>query len=325
MKVLITGASGIVGRYLAENFIRAGYQVFGLSRNPAASAEKLAAMHIQPEWIAGDIADVLQLDEICADMDLVIHAAGFVSFQPADRDVLLKINHHGTANVVNACLKAGCKLMHISSVACISPGRPMPCEMDERQGFNPERHSSDYAVSKYLGELEVSRGVAEGLQAIILNPVIVLAPGNPGESSAALVHHAAKPRLFQPSGWLNFIDARDLAEAGRKLAELGEFSGQRFILSGGCLSYPDFFGRLSGICGHPPPSFTVGPLLAGLAWRLEAVRSLFTGKKPLLTRFTAAASSRKHKYLNGRIKQHMPASWPRPLEETLQWILAGNA
>lgn len=325
MKILITGASGIVGRYLADYFLSAGHEVSGLTRDIRKASEKLPALKNRLNWKEGNLNNVLELDEAFAGMDLIIHAAGLVSFHPADRDEMFRMNHQGTAHVVNACLKANCKLLHISSVACISPGRPMPCEIDERQGFNPDRSTSDYAVSKHLAELEVARGREEGLQALLLNPVIVLAPGNPDESSAALVRYASVRRLFQPSGWLNFIDARDLAEAAGKMVEESDFDGRRFIASGGCISYQEFFAKLAGMKGIPPPVISTGPFLTGLAWRVEAIRSFISGKKPLLTRFTAASSSRRHKFLNGGIKKMMNASWPRPLEETLSWILAGNA
>jgi nucleoside-diphosphate-sugar epimerase len=257
-------------------------------------------------------------------MEVVIHAAGLVSFTPSDRNQLLQMNHQGTANVVNACLKENCKLLHISSVACITPARPMPCEVDERQGFMVDKDTSDYAVSKHLAELEVFRGREEGLSIAVLNPVIVLAPGGAEESSASLVRYAMKPRLFQPAGWLNYIDARDLAEIVRMMLENNAFHGERMISSGGFIPFPDFFAKVAEQQKIRKPLFTAGPLLAGIGWRLAAGYTAFTGKKQMLTRFTAAAANRRNRYISQNSGKFLTGFTFRSLDETLAWILSKN-
>lgn len=324
MKILITGASGIVGRYLLDELLRAGHHVFALSRNPGLAVQPLNHAKPPMEWLKGDVLDIHRLDELLPGMDVLIHAAGLVSFQPADEKKLMQVNLQGTANVVNACLAAKCRLLYISSVACLSPGRPMPCEVDERSGFHPDRNTSPYAMSKYLAELEVFRGIEEGLQAAILNPSIVLAPGKEGESSAALVRYAMKPRLFQPSGWLNYIDARDLASVASQILEMNKFEGKRMIVCAGHVSYKDFFERIASFAGNRSPLFTAGPFLTSLAWRFAAIISMVTKDKPLLTRFTAASSSRKLIYSTKYLQETLPGFAFRSISESLQWILVKN-
>ena len=108
----------------------------------------------------------------------VYHCAAIVSFDPKDKDHLLKINIEGTANVVNACIDAGVKkLVHVSSVAAL--GRIRKGEtVTEKMNWTEETSNSIYGKSKYLGELEVWRGIGEGLQAVIVNPTVIFGGDN---------------------------------------------------------------------------------------------------------------------------------------------------
>lgn len=322
-KVLITGAGGIVGRYIAEALFQAGYEVSGLSRNPETARKKNPDLEGKISWIQGDVLDVAGLEKAFQDAEILVHAAGLVSFQPSDRDLLMKINAEGTGNVVNASLASGTvkKLIHISSVGCLSPGKPMPCEVDERQGFNPDKNTSDYAVSKYAAEMEVYRGIEEGLPAMILNPSIVLAPGGEEESSAALIHYAKKRRLFYPSGWINYVDARDLARILAKAIEVCPAEGERIVVSGGHLSYHNFFSLVAGQRGIKPPVFETGPVLSGLAWRMAALWSFLSGKKPLLTRHTANSASKRFIY-KGIAFRHYLGEFPyTSIQDTIEWVI----
>jgi nucleoside-diphosphate-sugar epimerase len=323
MKILVTGAGGVVGRHLADALQRAGHEVFGLSRNPEKARNSHPGLDGKLTWIPGDILDVLALETAVKEMEVLVHAAGMVSFQPADRDLLMKINAEGTANVVNACLASGSikKLIHISSVACLSPSKPMPSEVDERQGFNPDATTSDYAMSKYAAEMEVCRAVEEGLPALILNPSIVLAPGKETESSAALLHYAQKPQWFYPSGWINFVDARDLADVLLRVMENIQGKGERLVVSGGCLSYFDFFSKVAKRKGIRPPVFQTGAIMTGIAWRAASVWSFLTSKKPLLTRFTANSASKRFIYKGVAFKEFLGNHSYRSLDETLDWVI----
>lgn len=323
MNILVTGAGGIVGRYIAEALSEDGYRVFGLSRNPEKASVKLPNLKEKLTWVKGDVLDVLSLEEALKGMDFMVHAAGLVSFRDADRHQLMKINAEGTANVVNACLAAGNirKLIHISSVACLSPGKPMPSEVDERQGFNPDKNTSDYAMSKFSAEMEVFRAVEEGLNALMLNPSIVLAPGKEDESSAALVHYALKPRLFYPSGWINYVDARDLAAVCVRVLNTEQGKGKRLVVSGGCIPYLDFFSMVAERQGFRKPVFETGPRMAAIAWRAATVFGLITGTKPLLTRHTANSASKRFIYKGIAFKEVLGNFSFRPMEETLNWII----
>lgn len=318
-KVLVTGATGLLGREIVRQLLEGAYEVQALFRqHPARKSPPFHAENLH--WIEGDILDISLLVQAMEEVEVVIHAAALVSFQPKDRDQLMKTNVEGTANVVNAALatKKVQKLIHISSVATLSPSKPMPTEVNESQGFNPDSDTSDYANSKFLAELEVARGVEEGLPAVLLNPSIILGRGTQG--SAQLVNYTRKSPVFYPSGWLNYVDVRDVAKLTVYLVDKGPKAGEKIIASAGCIPYKEFFQKTASLQQKPAPNLEAGRFLSQLAWRVEAVKSIFTQSEPMLTRFTARSSTRKLRYRGVALEGVWPEFRYRSLEETLHWI-----
>ena len=122
MKVLITGATGLVGSATAKKFLSEKHEVFALAR-PDSDRSLLADIAAKITWVEGDILDLSALEKAMENMDMVVHTAAVVSFIPKERKAMYKVNVEGTANVVNVCLKLGIgKLCHVSSIAAI--GRP---------------------------------------------------------------------------------------------------------------------------------------------------------------------------------------------------------
>ncbi len=322
MKVFLTGATGILGRHIAAGLVEGGYSIVALERGANPERRKKTPFHDQIEWIDGHLGDLLSIQKGMEDADFVIHAAALVSFRPGDHKKLMQVNVEGTANIVNCALKAPKlkKLIHISSVASLSPGRTLPAEVIEKQGFNPDDDTSDYARSKYMAELEIFRGVEEGLKAAMVNPSIILADGDANESSASLLHYVKKENLFYPTGWINVVDVRDVARAAIRLLQSGPEDGSRLILSAECMPYKTFLDMAAGVLGCRPPQIKAGKALSEIAWRLLAFLSVFQGKKPLLTRFTARASARKLKYSSIFLENIWPDFRFTPILETLKWI-----
>lgn len=325
-RVFITGATGLLGRQIVEALLPEFWQISALVRPESKQRTKDVPRHHQIEWVEGDVLDIETLAGAIAAADYVIHAGALVSFNPSDRDKLFETNVMGTANVVNACLlNPGLKkLLLVSSVASLSPGKPLPAQVDEKQGFNPDSTTSDYAYSKYLAELEVIRGVEEGLKAVMINPSIVLAPGGAHESSASIFGYVKKGSPFYPSGWINYVDARDVATAAVRLLTDHQVKAERYILSGGCTSYYEFLIQAAHQFQVRKPFIKVGPVVAGLAWWIDEAACFLTGKKPFLTRFTASASAKRIAYQNDALRKIWPDFSYHSLSETLSWV-ATNA
>jgi len=273
----------------------------------------------QIEWVQGDILDTALLRQIMqTDVDQVYHCAGLVSYAPQDAGLLKEINVTGTANIVNACLeKPGIKLCHVSSVAAIGQVKGK-AYLTEDTKWDVNMPHSHYASSKYFGELEVWRGISEGLHAVIVNPSVVLGPAADwSRSSTQVFKYVYDERRFYTAGSANFVDVRDVVTAMVSLLATN-ITAERFILNAGLLSYKTFFEQVAGCLQKKAPAVKVPNFLTEVLWRAERVRSFFTSKRPLITKETARIAKKKHVYSNEKIKSRLNFEFI-PLEQTIKW------
>ena len=168
--IFVTGASGLVGSHLIKSLLAKDKQVVAFYRQTIPSFEGAEKVN----WILGDILDVVSLTKAMQGVTQVYHCAAIVSFAPKDQEKMLIANQEGTANVVNACLEHKIqKLVYVSSVAALGRIR-VGTPIDETMNWTSETSNSEYGKTKYLAEMEVWRGMAEGLNVAIVNPVIIL-------------------------------------------------------------------------------------------------------------------------------------------------------
>ena len=313
--IVVTGASGLIGSFLIEALRQRGFQIKALSRRDFSAKNDSVLT-----WLQGDLLDPLFLSESLEGATHVFHCAGLVSYAPQDKDLLQKINVEGTANLVNACLEKGnIKLCHVSSIAAVEKEKNKTI-LDETAKWDLNAEHNAYSESKYHGEVEVWRGVAEGLSAVIVNPSVVLGPGNWEESSTQLFRYVHQEKPFYTEGSANFVDVRDVVEIMLQLA-FSDIQSERFILNAGAMEYVDFFGSVAECFNKKAPSLKVSKPLAEVLWRLEHVRSLITGKKPLITKDTARITRRQQTYSSEKVKKVLNFGF-RPLEETIAWSCA---
>ncbi|QRR01953.1 NAD-dependent epimerase/dehydratase family protein [Dyadobacter sandarakinus] len=324
MKVLVTGATGLVGSHTARKLIAAGCEVHALVRN-GANRSLLSGIESSITWQEGDILDLGALESAIRQVDYVVHAAAVVSFVPRDRKMMYKVNVEGTANVVNVCLKYPIKkLCHVSSIAAIGrpdsrkfqAGREVVLNEDQRWEDSPE--NSEYAKTKHLAELEVWRGIAEGLGAVIVNPTVILGEGDWTRSSTQLFRYVYKENPFYTEGIANVVDVQDVAEVIEKLL-FSNISGERFLLNAGSITYENLFSLIADAMGKMRPAYQVKPWLAGIIWRIEAVRTWLLGTKPLITKETAKSAARKIRYDNRKIREALDFSF-QPVEKSVSRI-----
>ena len=298
-KILVTGATGLVGSELVKQLLEKGCNVTALYNSTL-----LDTTHPNLTARQCDILDTTVLEEIMQDITHVYHCAAIVSFKPKDKYRLLKINVEGTANVVNACLDAGVqKLVHVSSVSAL--GRIRNGVVTEQMNWSEKTSNSVYGKSKYLGELEVWRGIGEGLQALVVNPSIILGGNNWNSGSAAIFKTAYDELKWYTGGITGFVDVSDVARAMILLMN-SEISGQRFILSAENLSYKEIFSSIAKCFGKKPPPKKVSPFMAEIVWRLEAIKAGFTGNKHLLTKETARTAQASIYFDNNKILNELP-------------------
>lgn len=324
-RILITGANGLVGSNVARKFVNANFEVVALCR---ANSDLSLMKDFLPKIkvVEGDILDISSLDRSLENIDYVIHAAAVVSYSPKDRDKLYKVNVEGTANVVNMCIdKKVEKLCYVSSIAALGKPNTNVSEqihkesiIDENQKWEESPLNSHYAKSKFLGELEVWRGDAEGLKTVVVNPSVILGEGDWSKSSTQLFKYVYDEHTFYTEGNLNYVDVKDVVEAIFQLTT-SDISSERYILNGGTVIYKEFFERVAHIFNKKPPTRAISPFLIEILWRIEAIRSFFTQKSPLITKETAKNSRTKFAYNNQKIRQKLNFEFTK-LDDTIQRV-----
>lgn len=311
---LITGASGLLGAALISRLASSGIPIIALYNSNPPSQSETASSTIR--WVKCDILDVDHLAEVMQQCDRVYHCAGLVSFNPKRRGDLMRINVEGTINVVNAALQTGVKkLIHVSSVAALGRKRDGQT-VSENVKWDDKSNPSFYGWTKYRAELEVWRGVAEGLEAAIVNPVIILGKADWHSGSSAMFRNAYREFPWYTEGISGFVDADDVASAMHQLMD-SSISGERFILSAENRSYRSVFEDMATCFGKKPPHRKVVPWMAALVWRWERLKSSFTGEEPLLTKETAETAQQKVYFDNAKILHALPGFTFKPLKETI--------
>lgn len=267
-------------------------------------------------WVQADLMDVSEVADAMAGIKEVYHCAAIVSFDDRDDNMLLEINPKTTANVVNTALDFNIKkLVHVSSVAALGravQGKPI----DEKSQWVESKHNSVYAKSKYLSELEVWRGTEEGLTAVIVNPSIILGPGNWKEGSAAIFNTLAKGFKFYTEGVNGYVDARDVAAVMVKLMG-SDVKSERFVVMSENVSYREVFNEISEQLEVPKPTVYAKPWMGNLIWRIEKVKSMLFGGKPMITKGTAGTSHQKNYYSNKKVREKFDFEF-RPVKETIK-------
>ena len=324
--ILVTGATGLLGSHVLYQLLQSGNKVRATYRS---EGKRKKVSHIfsyytdKPEellqgvsWIKADLVDVSEVEDVMEGVSQVYHCAALVSFDDRDDKALMETNPKVTANIVNTALdfKVG-KLVYVSSVAALgraTQGKPI----DEKAQWVESANNSVYAKSKYLAELEVWRGVEEGLDAVIVNPSIILGPGEWESGSAAVFHTIGKGFKFYTKGVNAYVDARDVAEVMLKLMK-SDISSERFVIVGENVSYKDLFKAIADEMGVPAPNIYAKPWMGNIVWRLEKVKSIIFGGKPVITKATARTAHQHNYYDNQKVRKALDFEF-RPLDTTIR-------
>ena len=315
--ILVTGGTGFLGSYIIKELIEKGYKVRALRRSQKLPFWISPDILQKVEWIEGDVLDIVALEEAMEGIDTVIHSAAIVSFVKKDRKQMYQVNVEGTANVVNAALeKKVRRLVHISSVAAL--GRTAHGgHVDEEKKWDESKVNTDYAKSKYKAELHVWRGMAEGLEAVILNPSTILGYGDWNSSSCAIFKNIYQGFKWYTDGVNGFADVEDVAKATVLIME-SNINDQRYIVNGDTWPFKKLQDTIAANFGKNGPSRKATPFLMSIAWRMEKIRSVFTGKRPLLTKESARVAKSKTWFENDKLLRALPGFSFTPLNETIK-------
>jgi dihydroflavonol-4-reductase len=314
--IFVTGGTGFLGSYILQELVLQGRPVRALRRNLSFPFYLHPALLDKISWVEGDLLDINGLMENLEGCNQIIHAAGFVSFNPSDKKKLFQVNIEGTANLVNAAIESGITdFIHVSSVSALGRNENSK-PVDEEIKWTGNDGQSNYGISKYFGEMEVWRGMGEGLTPLIVNPSTLLGYGDWNETSCGLFKIAYREFPWYMGGTNGFADVEDAARAIIALMNSG-IRNERFIISAENRSYREIFNWMAAGFGKKHPTRNAGPFLAGLAWRIEKMKSLFSRKKSLITRESVAIAVAKSKYDNHKMLRALPSFHFRSLEDSV--------
>jgi dihydroflavonol-4-reductase len=312
--ILITGATGFLGAELARQLTNLGHKVRALKRESSVIP---AILEKEPliEWFVVDINEFSTLDDAFEGVTQVYHCAALVSFKPKDKFNMIHVNIEGTSNIVNLCVEHGARLVHVSSVAALGDAKKDAREITEDDYWEYNAHVHAYAISKYEGEMEVWRSIAEGLDAVIVNPSVIIGASSGFQGSGAIFKLIKKGLSYYTRGATGFVDVEDVAKSMIALMN-GSFSAERYTITAENVHYQQFFQKIAEGFGVDPPKKEAKAWMMGLAWRAAGIMSAFTGKPASLTRDAAKSSLNESFYSNEKIKNAIGIQF-KPLDQSI--------
>jgi nucleoside-diphosphate-sugar epimerase len=310
MKIAVTGSTGFLGMHVLYELATRGLPIRALyhSKEKLDRVRKVFGYYCSDpealmkniEWVQGDLLDSFFLTDALKNITHVYHAAGMVSFNERDKRRLMEINAGGTSSLVNACQEEGVqKLCHVSSIASLGeaqPGEPIT----ENMIWNPASSASSYSISKFKGEMEVWRGIHEGLNAVIVNPSVIVGPGMWFTQSASLLKQVYAGLTYYPAGSGGYVDVRDVARAMIMLTE-SDASGDRFTINAQNLTHREVLNYMAAAMNKPLPTRQLTPFIIKLACTYERIRALMTGTAPRITSKSMEIAASNTAYSNQKI------------------------
>ena len=322
--IFITGGTGLVGSHILLKLSQRNISFKALKRERSSldvckdvfTYYNAESQFNKIKWVNGDVNDIPSLEEGMKNCTKVIHAAAIVSFHNDDEEIIYKINVEGTINIVNVALSAGIeKLSYISSIAAL--GRNTTSDIvDENCDFKISKKENNYSLSKYYSEQEVWRASQEGLDVVILNPSVILGPGDWTKGSSQIFQKIYDGLKYYTSGSTGYVDVTDVAECAIKLLE-SDIKNERFIINGANLKFRELFDMIAERFNKKKATIKVTLLMKELAWRIEFFRSLITGRRPLITKETANSSMKISSYSTKKIENAISFKFI-PIEESVE-------
>lgn len=243
--VLVTGGTGFLGRWVVEELINQGHRVRVLARGKSPALEELGAEVVVGD-VSRDLPGTAPLADAFAGTSALFHLAGFVSRDPDDGQRMMRTHIDGTRRVLEAARAAGVRRVVLASTSGTIAVSKEPVVLDERAPYPTEIVGGwPYYLSKiYQEKLALDLGPSLGLEVVVVNPSLLLGPGDERNSSTGDVRRFLRREIpVVPDGGVSFVDVRDAAAATVAALERGR-AGERYLMAGPNWTCEEYFGRL---------------------------------------------------------------------------------
>ncbi|TSJ42745.1 NAD-dependent epimerase/dehydratase family protein [Mucilaginibacter corticis] len=297
--ILITGATGFLGAELAKQLADKG-ETIRCTKRETSIIPMLLLPYTQIQWVVADMLDVFALENALDGVTQVYHCAAWVSLRQAEKAPMIHTNVNSTANLVNLCLDRDIKLVHVSSIAAIGQAKPGEL-ITENHHLDIAAENDGYAISKLESEMEVWRGIAEGLDAVIVNPSLIIGANAGTEGSGQLFETVRKGLKFYTEGTAGFVDVEDVAKCMIALME-SDITGQRYIISAENRNYKELTAEIAKGFNISPPAKLAKPWMMELAWRAAAAYAYLIRKSPAIDKVAAQSASQVKDFDNSKIR-----------------------
>lgn len=326
--ILVTGGTGLVGSHLLYELISKGENVRAIYRRAhkletvkhvfSYYSKQIDKLYNKIDWVEADITDIPRLQDAFKGITHVYHCAAFISFEPDKYRRLRNINIKGTANIVNLCLSNNIqKLCYVSTIAAIGKPTHPQTLITENTPWNPEDDNSVYAITKYGAELEVWRGTQEGLDAVIVNPGIILGPGYwHGGGSGSLFKQIYKGLSYYTTGGSGYVDVYDVVDSMVRLMK-SSITNEGFILVSENLLFKDFNSKTAKALGVSKKQKLIKAWQLQILWRLDWLKHKLFGKRRRLSKQLAKTITSVTKHDNSKIKTALDFKFT-PVDDSIQ-------
>ncbi len=329
-QIVVTGGTGLIGSHLVAELLRQDCRVRLLVRKEShfdridATLQRMGVAEKIDQLERYDVAlnNPLELAEALQNTDVVFHCAARVSFDPKGEEDIVEANTEIVTQVVDACLECGVALLvYVSSVSTL--GAPAPgtnlvtetCELSSLEGLHP------YNISKFYSESVVRRASLRGLRTVIINPSITLGETDWNNGSGLLVKTLVSwGAVGYPSGVKGYVDVRDVARAMVLLATTDEAVGQRFIISGGNISFKEMLTLVATAIGRRPPFVPINRAVLTFVAKIGKLLNRVGWSRQRLTDALARSAVDKT-YYDGTLVCRVTGLKYTPLSETLRRVV----
>lgn len=329
MNVFVTGGTGLLGAHLLFHLSCTDSRIKAIRRKHSnlENVKKVFSYYTKDveehfsriHWLEGDLLNKEFIDSSTVEADVIFHLAAFISYR-AGRNVKKKMfetNILTTKFLLEACKKNNIgKFCYVSSTSTLG-SRSQGGLITEESNLELSKHTTSYARSKFISEGLVVNAGKMGLKTVIVNPSIILGPGDWSRSSSKMILNIYNGLRFYPNGIIGFVDVRDVVTIMILLVNKEVF-GEKFIVSSQNLSYKEVFIQIARNLQIDTKFIPASNILLAIKWRIEHVKSLILKSEPLITKETVSFSRQNVLFSNEKIVKELNFSF-KPISDTIDY------